>query len=373
MIIGVPKEIKPDEGRVAAVPAGVEMLCRDGHRVLVETSAGELSGFADLDYVQCGAEIMDSAEEVFSRAGLLLKVKEPLPSEYKLLQPGQILFTYLHLAAEEELARALRKSGVTAIGYETVQTEGYLPLLTPMSEIAGRMAIQLGARFMEKTQGGRGILIGGVPGVPAADVVIIGGGIVGRNAARIALGMGAHVTVLEQNPQRLRELSDLFQGRIITFVSNNINLSKVTKYADLVISAVLTPGARAPKLITEEMVKNMKPGSVILDVAIDQGGSVETIDRQTSHSNPTYIKHGVIHYGVPNMPGAVPRTATVSLTNTTFPYVQQLAKKGLEAVKEDPALAGGVNVHDGEITNLAVAEALSMPYIPIGRLLGKIQ
>lgn len=371
MIIGVPKEIKPDEGRVALVPGGAEMLTKDGHKVLIETGAGELSGFPDEDFRECGAEIVHSAEEVFSRARLLLKVKEPLPVEYDLLQPEQILFTYLHLAAEEELARALRERGVTAIGYETVQTDGYLPLLTPMSEIAGRMAIQLGARFMEKTQGGRGILIGGVPGVPAADVVIIGGGIVGKNAARIALGMGAHVTVLEQDPQRLRELSDLFQGRIITFVSNTINLAKVTKYADLVISAVLLPGARAPKLVTEEMVKNMKHGSVILDVAIDQGGSVETIDRQTSHSNPTYIKHGVIHYGVPNMPGAVPRTATVSLTNTTLPYVQQLAKKGFQALIDDPALAEGVNVHDGEITNRAVAEALSMNYMPIGRFFNR--
>jgi len=368
MIIGVPTEIKADEGRVGAIPAGIEMLYADGHRIVVEKGAGTLSGFSDQEYQEAGAELVDSAEEVFSRAELILKVKEPLPPEYEFIRENQIIFTYLHLAPLTELAEVLRKKKVTAIGYETVESEGYLPLLTPMSEIAGKMAIQTGARFMEKIHGGRGILIGGVPGVPAADIVIIGGGVVGKNAARIALGMGAQVTVVGRSPQRLRELSDLFGGRIITFVANNFNLTKVVQYADLLISAILIPGAKAPQLVTEDMVKKMKKGSVILDVAIDQGGSIETIDRQTTHTSPTYQKHGVIHYAVPNMPGAVPRTATVSLTNATLPYAQELAEKGVQAFKEDSHLANGVNVFRGEITNLAVAEALELPFVPLEEL-----
>ncbi len=368
MIVGIPKEIKPDEGRVAAIPAGVEMLCSEGHRLLVQQSAGWASGFSDEEYQAAGAEIVESPEEVFSQADLILKVKEPLPPEYPLLREEQIIFTFLHLAPLKELGEVLREKKVTAVGYETVDAEGYLPLLTPMSEIAGKMAIQTGARFMEKIHGGRGILIGGVPGVPAADIVIIGGGVVGKNAARVALGMGAQVTVVGRSPQRLRELSDLFGGGIITFISNNFNLSKVVQYADLLISAVLVPGARAPSLISEEMVSNMKKGSVILDVAIDQGGAVETIDQETTHAQPTYKKHGVIHYAVPNMPGAVPRTATISLTNATLPYAQALANKGVNAFKEDPTLAKGVNVFRGEITNHAVAEAQDLPYVPLEKL-----
>ena len=371
MKIGVPVEIKPDEGRVGAIPAGVEMLKADGHQLLIEKGAGELSGFSDEEYREAGAELVDSAEEVYSQAKLILKVKEPLPSEYQLLQEEQMIFTYLHLAPLTKLAQVLREKKITAIGYETVESEGHLPLLTPMSEIAGKMAIQTGARFMEKIHGGRGVLIGGVPGVPAADIVIIGGGVVGKNAVRVALGMGAQVTVIGRSPQRLRELSDLFGGRIITFVANNFNLSKVVKYADLLISAVLIPGAMAPKLITEEMVKKMKKGSVILDVSIDQGGSAETIDQETTHAEPTYKKHGVIHYSVPNMPGAVPRTATVSLTNATLPYAQEIAGKGVEAFKEDPSLAKGVNAFKGEITNQAVAEAQNLPYVPLEELWNK--
>jgi len=369
MIVGVPKEIKADEGRVAAIPAGVEMLSNEGHEVLIQRDAGFFSGFTNQDYENAGARLVESAKEVYSNADLILKVKEPLAAEFELLQEGQMLFTYLHLAAVPEVAKVLREKKITAIGYETVESNGYLPLLTPMSEIAGRMAIQAGSRLLEKIHGGRGILIGGVPGVPAADIVILGSGIVGRNAARIAIGMGAQVTVVGRDPQRLRELSELFGERIITFVSNNYNLAKVVKYADLLISAVLVPGAKAPKLVSEEMVKSMKSGAAILDVAVDQGGSIDTIERETTHSEPTYFKHGVIHYAVPNMPGAVPRTATVSLTNATLPYCQMLAEKGAEAFKEDPILARGVNTFKGEITNEAVAEGLSMPYVPLEELL----
>ncbi len=369
MIVGVPKEIKADEGRVAAIPAGVEMLSNEGHEVLIQRDAGFFSGFTNQDYENAGARLVESAKEVYSNADLILKVKEPLAAEFELLQEGQMLFTYLHLAAVPEVAKVLREKKITAIGYETVESNGYLPLLTPMSEIAGRMAIQAGSRLLEKIHGGRGILIGGVPGVPAADIVILGSGIVGRNAARIAIGMGAQVTVVGRDPQRLRELSELFGERIITFVSNNYNLAKVVKYADLLISAVLVPGAKAPKLVSEEMVKSMKSGAAILDVAVDQGGSIDTIERETTHSEPTYFKHGVIHYAVPNMPGAVPRTATVSLTNATLPYCQMLAEKGAEAFKEDPILSRGVNTFKGEITNEAVAEGLSMPYVPLEELL----
>ncbi len=371
MIIGVPREIKADEGRVAAIPPGAEMLVSDGHQVLVERDAGVLSGFSNEDYEKAGAVIVDTAAEVYSRSDMMVKVKEPLAAEYELLKEKQILFTYLHLAALPELAEVLRAKKITAVGYETVEAEGYLPLLTPMSEIAGRMSIQAGSRFLEKLPGGRGILIGGVPGVPPADIVILGTGIVGRNAARIAIGMGAQVTMVGLSSQCLREQAELFGDRIITFVSNKYNIAKVVRYADLLISAVLVPGARAPKLVTEEMVKEMKPGAVIVDVAVDQGGSVETIDRQTTHSNPTYTRHGVIHYAVPNMPGAVPRTATVSLTNATLPYCQMIAARGMAAFKEDQTLAKGVNVFAGEITNEAVAAGLAMPYVPLEQLWDK--
>jgi alanine dehydrogenase len=369
VIIGIPKEIKKDEQRVAMLPDGVEMLCRDGHHILVEKGAGQGSGFEDESYLQAGAELVEDPQEIYSRAEMIIKVKEPQETEFVMMREGQILFTYLHLAAEPRLTNFLLERKITAIGYETVQINGYLPLLTPMSEIAGRMATQIGARLMEKKYGGRGILIGGVTGVPAAEVVILGAGTVGSNAARVALGMGAHVTVLDRVPQRLRELSHLSQGQITTFVSRPYNIEKAVKYADLVISAVLVPGGKTPCLITEEMVKKMKPGSVIIDVSIDQGGAVETI-RATSHSNPTFIKHGVVHYAVPNIPGAVPRTSTVALTNGTLPYIQDLAGKGFKkAVLEDPALAKGVNTYRGAVVNEAVAMAHALQFTPLEKLL----
>lgn len=355
MIIGVPKEIKDNENRVAITPAGVEMLRQAGHTVLIETGAGVGSGFTDDDYRQAGATIVDTAEEAWTRAELVLKVKEPLPSEYRFFREDLVLFTYLHLAAEPELTEALVESGMTAIAYETVQLDnGSLPLLTPMSEVAGRMAVQIGAQFLEKTKGGKGVLLGGVPGVAPAEVVIIGGGVVGTNAAKIAMGMGAKVTILDVNPDRLRYLDDLFGARLTTLMSNSYNIARSVAKADLLIGAVLIPGSRAPRLVTEEMVKSMSPGSVIVDVAIDQGGSIETIDRVTSHSHPTYVKHGVVHYAVPNIPGAVPRTSTIALTNVTIPYAVQLATKGvLQAIRDNRALARGVNVMKGHITHEA--------------------
>ena len=367
MIIGVPKEVKQDEKRVAAVPPGIEMLKRAGHMVLVETGAGEGAGFSDEEYLAAGAEIALSGQDVWARADLIVKVKEPLPEEYGNIREGQVIFTYLHLAAAPELAKVLAKKKAVAIAYETIQpADRSLPLLEPMSEIAGRMATQIGARLLEKTFGGRGILIGGVPGVPPADVVIIGGGTVGVNAARVALGMGAQVTLMDISAQRLRQLYDLFDGRVLTSMSNSYNIQRATQYADLLVGAVLVPGAKAPKLVTEEMVKNMKPGSVIVDVAIDQGGSIETIDRVTTHSNPTYLRHGVVHYSVANMPGAVPRTSTFALTNVTLPYLMELASKGYkQAFKENSALAAGANVVNGYCTHAAVADALCEPYTPL--------
>lgn len=372
MVVGVPREIKPQEHRVAVTPAGVEVLRRHGHRVLVQAGAGEGSGFADGDYAAAGAEVVSSAEEVYGRAELVLKVKEPQPEEYGLLRPEQMLFTYLHLAPEPRLTRALVERGVTAIAYETVQREdGSLPLLTPMSEIAGRMAPQVGAHFLLRPQGGRGVLLGGVPGVPPGDVVILGGGVVGTNAARVALGLGARVTVVDVNPARLRALDDLFRGHVTTLMSNPYNIARVVQRADLLIGAVLVPGARAPHLVTEEMVRTMKPGSVIVDVAIDQGGSIATCDRVTTHEDPTYVKHGVVHYAVANMPGAVPRTSTLALTNATLPYALRLADLGFErAVREDPALARGVNTCRGRVTHPAVAEAHGLPYVPLEHVLG---
>jgi alanine dehydrogenase len=297
----------------------------------------------------------------------VVKVKEPLPEEYDLIQPGQIIFTYLHLAAAPGLGKLLEQRKAVAVAYETIQpADRSLPLLEPMSEIAGRMATQIGARLLEKTFGGRGVLIGGVPGVPPADVVIIGGGTVGVNAARVALGMGAQVTILDISAQRLRTLYDLFDGRIITYMSNTYNLTKAVMYADLLVGAVLVPGAKAPKLVTREMVKTMKPGAVIVDVAIDQGGSIETIDRVTTHSNPTYVEHGVVHYAVANMPGAVPRTSTFALTNVTLPYLMELAGKGYcQAFADNQALAAGANLVNGFCTHKAVAEALGTVYTPL--------
>ncbi|MBE3574707.1 MAG: alanine dehydrogenase [Firmicutes bacterium] len=371
MIVGVPKEIKANEDRVALTPAGVAELTAHGHGVVVQKGAGEGSGITDDEYVQAGATILPEAKDVFAAADMIIKVKEPLPPEYGLFRPGQILFTYLHLAPERELTLALMEKKVTAIAYETIQLEnGALPLLTPMSEVAGRMSVQVGAQYLEKPNGGRGVLLGGVPGVPPADVVIVGGGTVGLNAAKIALGMGAQVTIIEKSPARLQYLDDILSGRVVTVMSNSYNIARAARFADILVGAVLIPGARAPRLVTEEMVASMKPGSVIVDVAIDQGGCVETVDHATTHADPVYVRHGVIHYSVANMPGAVPRTSTYALTNSTLPYALRLADLGFEAaVKEDPALALGVNVLDGHVTYQAVAEAHGLEYTPLEQLL----
>ena len=367
MIVGVPKEIKNNENRVAITPAGVQAMVNNGHQVVIENNAGVGSSITNEAYIEAGARIVDTAQEVFQAADMIMKVKEPLKQEYGLFKEGQLLFTYLHLAPEPELTAALLEKKVVGVAYETIQLDnGSLPLLTPMSEVAGRMSIQIGARYLEKTTGGMGVLLGGVPGVPAAEVVIVGGGIVGTNAAKMAMGLGANVTILDVTVDRLRYLDDLFGGRIHTVMSNGYNIAEAVKKADLLVGAVLIPGAKAPKLVTEAMVKTMKPGSVIVDVAIDQGGSIETIDRVTTHSEPIYEKYGVIHYSVANMPGAVARTSTFALTNVTLPYALQLANKGwLQAVKENCALAKGVNVVDGKCTFKAVAEALSLPFTPL--------
>ncbi|BBW98007.1 alanine dehydrogenase [Geobacillus icigianus] len=372
MIIGVPKEIKNNENRVAITPAGVLSFVQAGHTVLIEKEAGIGSGFSDSDYARAGAQIIERAEDVWMQADMVMKVKEPLPSEYGYFRPGLILFTYLHLAADPELTRALKESGVIAIAYETVQVGRTLPLLTPMSEVAGRMAAQIGAQFLEKPYGGKGILLGGVPGVARGKVTIIGGGVVGTNAAKVAVGLGADVTIIDLNADRLRELDDIFGNQITTLMSNPMNIAEAVAEADLVIGAVLIPGARAPKLVTEGMVKAMKPGSVIVDVAIDQGGIVETSDHVTTHDNPTYVKHGVVHYAVANMPGAVPRTSTIALTNVTMPYALQIANKGVaQAIADNPALELGVNVANGEITYEAVARDLGYRYVPAREALGK--
>ncbi|AKM20651.1 Alanine dehydrogenase [Geobacillus sp. 12AMOR1] len=372
MIIGVPKEIKNNENRVAITPAGVLSFVQAGHTVLIEKEAGVGSGFSDNDYARAGAQIIERAEDVWAQADMVMKVKEPLPSEYGYFRPGLILFTYLHLAADPELTRALKESGVIAIAYETVQVGRTLPLLTPMSEVAGRMAAQIGAQFLEKPYGGKGILLGGVPGVARGKVTIIGGGVVGTNAAKVAVGLGADVTIIDLNADRLRELDDIFGNQITTLMSNPMNIAEAVAEADLVIGAVLIPGARAPKLVTEDMVKAMKPGSVIVDVAIDQGGIVETSDHVTTHDDPTYVKHGVVHYAVANMPGAVPRTSTIALTNVTMPYALQIANKGvIQAITDNPALELGVNVANGEITYEAVARDLGYRYVPAREALGK--
>lgn len=371
MKVGIPKEIKDNENRVAITPAGVHTLVEAGHEVFIETSAGVGSGFEDEAYEQFGAKIVPTAAAAWEKVDMVMKVKEPLPSEYGFFRSDLTLFTYLHLAPEPELTKALIDSGITAIAYETVQMpDRSLPLLTPMSEVAGRMSIQIGAHYLEKAHGGRGELLGGVPGVPPARVVVVGGGIVGTNAARIALGMGADVTILDTNSNRLRYLDDVFGGRLRTVMSNAYNLLHHIEGADLLVGAVLIPGARAPKIVTAEMVQGMNPGGVIVDVAIDQGGSIETIDRITTHSNPTYEKYGVIHYSVANMPGAVPRTSTLALTNVTVPYALQLANKGTRiAVEENPALAKGVNVIGGKVTYEAVASALGLTYTPLAEAL----
>ncbi|KJS16982.1 MAG: alanine dehydrogenase [Peptococcaceae bacterium BRH_c4b] len=370
MIIGVPREIKNNESRVAITQAGVEAMVAAGHKVLIETGAGAGSGISDEQYVAAGAEIFTAPREVFQAADMIIKVKEPLPPEYELFKENQLLFTYLHLAPEPELTSALLRKKITGIAYETIQTnDGSLPLLTPMSEVAGRMSVQIGAQFLEKHYGGSGVLLGGVPGVSPGIVVIVGGGVVGANAAKIAIGMGADVTIVDKNPNRLRYLNDIFGSRLKTIMSNPFNLKEAVLKADLVIGGVLVPGARAPRIITEEMVKAMKPASVIVDVAIDQGGCVETIDRVTTHNDPVFVKHGVIHYAVANIPGAVARTSTFALTNATLPYAIALANKGFErAVREDASLARGVNVIGGKVTCQAVAEALRLEFTPLGQL-----
>ncbi|MED4608435.1 MULTISPECIES: alanine dehydrogenase [Paenibacillus] len=371
MIIGVPKEIKNNENRVALTPGGAAMLTANGHQVLIEAGAGAGSGFSDDDYAKEGAEIVPETADVWGRADMIMKVKEPLPSEFGYFREGLTLFTYLHLAAEPRLTEALVQSKMTSIAYETIQLpNGGLPLLTPMSEVAGRMSVQVGAQFLEQFYGGRGILLGGVPGVPPADVIILGGGIVGTNAAKIALGMGANVVVIERSAERLRYLDDVFHGRIRTLMSNPYHIANAVQKADLLIGAVLIPGAKAPKLVTEDMVRTMKPGAVIVDVAVDQGGSIATVDRVTTHSEPTYEKHGVIHYAVANMPGAVPRTSTLALTNVTIAYAMEIATKGvMRALYANPPLKHGVNTYQGHVTYAAVAEAVGLPYTGLDALL----
>jgi len=370
MIIGVPQEIKPDEYRVGLVPAGAYSLVKAGHQVLVEQGAGVESGISDAEYKMAGAQIVAHREELFSQADMIIKVKEPLPPEYPLLREGQLLFTFLHLAALPDLTRNLLARGVIAIAYETVQLpDRSLPLLAPMSEVAGRLSVQEGAKYLERQEGGRGVLLAGVPGVPPGKVTIVGGGTVGTNAAKIAVGMGAAVTVIDANPARLRHLDDLFQSRVRTVMSSEYALTAMTAQSDLVIGAVLIPGARAPRLITREMVAGMHAGAVIVDVAIDQGGCFET-SRPTSHSHPTFSLDGVIHYCVTNMPSAVCRTSTFALTNVTLPFVTAIANKGWkQALLDDPALAQGLNLCQGQVTHPAVAEAVGAPYRPIGQLL----
>ena len=365
MKIGVAREIKADEYRVALTPAGARELGQRGHDVMVETGAGEGSAFSEAAYQAAGARI-GSVDEVWAEAELLLKVKEPIPSEYGRLRDGLVLFTYLHIAADEPLTRALLESGITAVAYETVETDsGALPLLAPMSEIAGRLAAQAGAYFLEKPLGGRGLLLGGVPGVAPGRVLVIGGGIVGYNAAVIAIGLGANVTILERSIDRMRHLEEVLSGRVSLVMSSSLQIEESLRDADVVIGAVLIPGAVAPKLITREMVAGMKAGSVLADVAIDQGGCAET-SRPTTHSEPVYTVEGVTHYCVANMPGAVPITSTKALTNATLPYVEAIADYGLaEAVARDPELARGVNVVDGKVTYEAVADAHGLDYQPL--------
>jgi len=373
MIIGVPKEIKNNENRVGLTPAGVTTFKNNGHEVWVETNAGVGSGFLDEAYRAAGAKIVSTAEEAWT-VDMVIKVKEPLKEEYGYFREGQILYTYLHLAPEPELTKALIDKKMVAIAYETIQLDnGSLPLLTPMSEVAGRMSVQIGAQFLEKSKGGKGVLLGGVPGVSPGEVVIIGGGIVGTNAAKMAIGMGANVTLLDISVDRLRQLDDLFQGRLKTLMSNSYNIAEAVKKADLLVGAVLIPGARAPQLVTEDMVKTMEPGSVIVDVAIDQGGSIATVDRITTHEDPTYIKHGVLHYAVANIPGAVARTSTLALTNVTVPYGLQIANKGWkQAVQDNRALAKGVNVVDGKVTYKAVAEAHRLSHVSLDEILSGV-
>lgn len=365
MRVGVPKEIKSQESRVGLTPAGAKILTTGGHEVLIERSAGEGSGISDDEYRRAGAAIVDSREEIWARGDMIVKVKEPIAPEFNLMREGQLLFTYLHLAAAQELGSVLIERGVSGVAYETIETgRGELPLLTPMSAVAGRMAVQAGATALESARGGKGILLGGVPGVKRGHVTVIGGGIVGANAVRIAIGLGAHVSVLDINQKTLAYLDDIYAGRIETLYSDPHTIEASVAKADLVIGAVLVAGARAPRLVTEAMVAQMEPGSVIVDVSVDQGGCVET-SRPTTHENPTYRVHNVIHYCVSNMPGAVPRTSTFALTNATIPYVKRLADRGLEAAAAaDPAIVMGINTYRGTVPHAAVAEALGVKHVP---------
>jgi len=354
MIIGIPKEIKNNENRVAVTPAGVAALTAAGHTVYIEKNAGLGSGFTDTAYINAGAKMLNVAKNVWA-AEMVMKVKEPVAGEFGYFREGLILFTYLHLAAEPELTAALLAAKVTGIAYETIQlANGSLPLLTPMSEVAGRMAVQIGAGFLEKPNGGKGVLLSGVPGVRRGKVTIIGGGVAGTNAAKLASGLGAEVTILDNNLERLRQLDDIFGSSVALLASNSLNIAEAIRQADLVIGAVLIPGARSPKLVTEAMVKTMQPGSVIVDVAIDQGGIFETADRVTTHDNPTYTRHGITHYAVGNMPGAVPHTSTIALTNATLHYALQIANHGID---HSGPLLQGLNTHNGNLTNKAVADA----------------
>lgn len=370
MIIGVPREIKNNENRVAITAAGVKVMTDAGHKVIIERNAGQGSGISDLDYTKAGAEIISTSKDVFDTADMIMKVKEPLPEEYDYFREGHVLFTYLHLAAEKELTEALIEKGVISIAYETIEKkDGSLPLLIPMSEVAGRLAVQEGARFLEKPQGGSGVLLGGVPGVKPGKVVIIGGGVVGINAAKMAVGIGADVTILDIDANQMRYLDDIFHGNVKTVMSNPYHIEEEIKNADLVIGAVLIPGAKTPNLVTEDMIKEMKEGSVVVDVAIDQGGCVETT-YPTTHDEPVFVKHGVVHYSVANMPGAVARTSTFALANSTLPYALNIANKGYkQALVDDYCLALGLNVYDGKIVYQAVAEAYDMEYVTLDNIL----
>jgi alanine dehydrogenase len=358
MVIGVPKEIKDHETRVGLVPSGVAALREAGHEVLVESHAGEGSSVTDREYMQSGAAILESAADVWGRADLIAKVKEPQPAEYNYFRPGLILFTYLHLAPQRDLTNRLLETKVIGVAYETIlESDGSLPLLTPMSEVAGRMAVQVGAQYLERPNGGRGILLGGVPGVAPANVVILGGGVVGVNAAKIAVGMGAHVTIIDRNLNRLRHLDDVFNSQVVTLASNAWTIGETVRTADLVVGSVLIPGASAPKLVKREMIATMKRGAVVVDVAIDQGGCFET-SHATTHTEPIYFVDGVLHYCVSNMPAAVPHTSTFALTNATFPYLLELANQGLErACAQHPALSAGVNTFHGYVTHAGVAQS----------------
>jgi len=374
MRIGIPREIKNNEYRVAITPAGVMNLVSHHHYVFIESGAGLGSGFSDQQYKDAGAIIVEGKEDAWS-VDMVIKVKEPLPIEYQYFKEGLILFTYLHLASEPQLTAALVDKNVTAMAYETVQlSNGTLPLLTPMSEVAGRMSIQLGVQFLEKPKGGKGILLSGVPGVKRGKVTIIGGGVAGTNAASIAIGLGAEVTIMDIDPERLRQLDHIFGKQVTTLMSNPLTIAEAVRESDIVVGAVLIPGAKAPKLVTEEMVKSMEPGSVIVDIAIDQGGIFETTDKITTHDNPIYIKHKVIHYAVANMPGAVPHTSTLALTNVTIPYAIQIANKGVtQACLENEPLLKGLNTFAGKITNHAVSSAHNLHYTDARNVLSSLK